>query len=94
MSLHTGDRVRLRAVVTNYDDQVADPSSVVFTVRNPDGTPTVLTYGVDDVTRDSVGNYFVRYLCEIAGRHNWAVVVSGAIDAYAEATFIVRPQRS
>lgn len=71
------------------ESALADPTSVVFTVNQPDGTSVAYVFGVDvNVTNPSVG----LFLCELAaplppGIHSWRCEGGGAIVAANEGTF-------
>lgn len=55
-----GDLVRCYGVFTDQDSVALDPTNVFFSYKNPAGTITTLTYGVDAaLVKSGVGNYYV-----------------------------------
>jgi hypothetical protein len=70
---------------------LADPSTVTFTVTDPDGVATSYVYGTDpNVTRQQEG----IYLCALApplppGPYSYDAVGTGAVQAASEGTFTV-----
>lgn len=69
----------------------ADPSTITFTVRDPDGGETNYVYGTDmNVTRQDVG----LYLCKLApplppGAYWYGCVGTGSIEASDQGTFTI-----
>lgn len=67
----------------------ADPTAVVFSVTQPDGTTVAYVFGVDgNVTNPEVG----LYLCELAtplptGYYTWRATGTGAVVAANEGSF-------
>ena len=65
-----GDLRRCSAQFKNFDGELADPTSIVFSVKQPDGTKQVFTYGTDtELEKDGVGQYHIDYPITQAGRH-------------------------
>lgn len=68
-----------------------DPTTVTFTIRDPDDVETSYVYGVDaNVTKASTG----VYVCELAdplptGDYGWLVVGTGTLAATGEGTFTI-----
>jgi hypothetical protein len=69
----------------------ADPSTITFTVIDPDGGETKYVFGTDvNVTRTSTG----VYLCALApplppGSYRYGCVGTGAVEAASDGTFTV-----
>lgn len=72
---------------------LADPTTVTFDVRDPDGVVTSYVYGVNgNVTKSATG----IYLCALApplppGDYGWAAIGTGAVEATGEGVFTVLP---
>jgi hypothetical protein len=72
------------------DDVVTDPTTVTFTVEQPDDTLDVFVFGTDaEVTNPSTGYYELAYLPPSAGTYNYRVVGTGAVAAATEGSFEV-----
>lgn len=68
MSYSVGDLVRISSVWTNAAGSAVDPGTVLATYRNPAGTATTYTYGVDaELEKDSTGHYHVDINANAAG---------------------------
>jgi hypothetical protein len=69
----------------------ADPTTVVFTVRDPDGVETVYEYGVAvNVTRAEVGVYLCALQPQLpAGGYAYRCVGTGTVEAAGEGTFTI-----
>jgi hypothetical protein len=74
-----GSRVRVRAVFRDENEALVDPTRVTFQYRTPEGVDSRLTLADGQVTRESIGRYFVwlsleqqpRYLCRYTGSGNY-----------------------
>lgn len=64
---------RIEVDFRDSDSNLVDPaSSVIFTMREPDGTVTAYTYGVDaELVRDAVGEYHVDWTISQVGIHTY-----------------------
>jgi hypothetical protein len=85
-----GDAARISAAFTNAAGPV-DPTTIVLTVRTPDGAHTTYTYGTDvALVKDSTGNYHVDLAITQVGtvRYRWVSTGTGA--AAEEGRFDVR----
>jgi hypothetical protein len=55
-----GDLLRITGTFTNASNAAIDPTVVLFKYRNPAGTSTTLTYGVDAaLVKSATGIYYV-----------------------------------
>lgn len=91
MSVGIGDRVRLRGVFT-LDDEAADPSTVAVRVRQPSGTETSKTYGVDGgLIREAEGIYYYDLTLTQAGALRYRWVGTGSVVVAEERTIHVAP---
>lgn len=78
MSYQTGDVARITGTFRNDSEAVADPSTLTFTFRAPDGTETTYTYGIDsELVKSSTGVYIVDLELSAAGRWAWKWQATG-----------------
>lgn len=67
------------------EDAPADPTSVTFTVEQPDDTIETFVFGTDaEVTNPSTGYYECAYLGPIAGTYHYKVAGTGDVKAVSE----------
>lgn len=80
-SYSQGQTVDVRAEFTDADAQRADPSVVTFSVRKPDGTTTVYTFGLAEpvIVRSDVGIYVGKIETDQYGR--WLVKYHGVLGS-------------
>lgn len=80
-----GDGARLRGSFTDLSEVAADPTTVVFRMKEPDGTLTVYTSGVDvELVNDVVGGFYVDWTFTAEGEYYWRMEGTGAVIAAAE----------
>jgi len=85
-----GDLVRCSGAFTDSDGTATDPAAVLFKVRNPNGSTTAYTYGVDDeLVKDSTGNYHVDVNANVAGLWVYRFYSTGSGQAADEGRFRV-----
>lgn len=85
-----GDRPRCRAEF-KLNNILADPTSIIFKYKNPNGTVTILTYGVDSaLVRESTGIYYVDIDVDLSGQWFYRFEGSGTVKAASESKFTVR----
>ena len=83
-----GDVHIITAAFTDSVDVATDPTAVVFEMREPDGTDTTFTFGVDsEVTNPSVGTFLLTFAITKAGRHFSRVKGTGAVAAASATEF-------
>lgn len=85
-----GDRFKATVTFTDDNGTAADPTTVTFTVRQPDGTDTDYVYGTaSEVTKTATGAYKLLLTASSAGL--WAVRVkgTGTVVAADEGLFAV-----
>jgi hypothetical protein len=86
-----GDRRRLSAAFRDEDSSLADPTTVTFWLREPDGYVMGYVYGVDaELVRDSLGTYHVDWDITAPGVHHWRFECTGNIAVAEESRFMVR----
>jgi hypothetical protein len=86
-----GDRRKLSCEIRNEDGDLADPTVLVFTMREPNDTVTEYEYGLDaELVRDSLGVFHVYWDCALAGFHHWRFEADGEVTVAAESNFAVR----
>lgn len=86
-----GSLVQVKGVFFDTTNQVnADPAVVKCRYIDPDGTATVLTYGVDGaLVKDSVGNYHVNINANKAGDWHYRFESTGSGQASNEGSFYI-----
>lgn len=90
-----GDERRLAAAFTDLAGDAADPSTVRFTIEEPDGTVTEYVYGTDaELVKASTGNYYVDWPIAQAGYHSWRMAGTGTAAAAEEASFTARHRKT
>ena len=88
-----GDEVYLTAAFTDENGDPADPTTVTFRSRKPDGTVTTYVYGIDaQVEYLSLGNYAVTLSVDLAG--TWFYRWEGSDDPAAAEENIFTVRRS
>lgn len=85
-----GDVVRCTGSFKDNTGAAIDPPTVKFKKKDPAGTITTLTYGVDSaVVKDSVGNYRCDVDCDRAGIFYYRWESTGGGKGAQEASFEV-----
>lgn len=70
---------------------LTDPTTVTFSITEPDGTQTTYVQGIDDeAVKDSTGVYYVDWTITQAGRHYWKWTGTGTVITAEEESFTVR----
>lgn len=86
-----GDSVRCTAKFRDENNQLADPSVVIFRYRNPAGNITSYTFGVDvQLQRHSIGVYYIDVDIDSAGSWFYRFEATGTVKAASESKFTVR----
>jgi len=65
-----------------------NPTTLVFTIRDPTGTRTVYTYPTN-ITRLSAGVHYVDWVTSTAGSHVYRFVATGTAASAVEGSFDV-----
>jgi uncharacterized protein YfaS (alpha-2-macroglobulin family) len=87
-----GTNVTVSAIFKTALGVAADPTAVFFSVKDPEGTQSDLTYGDDvEVVKDSTGHYHVDVDANIAGTWLYRFFSTGTGKAAAEGSFTVSP---
>ena len=87
-SYDKGDLVRCTAAFTDAAGSAFDPDTVAFKSRNPVGSVTTYTYGVDaELVKDSTGNYHVDVDANRVGTWTVRFESTGTGQAAAESQF-------
>lgn len=83
-----------RSLAAQFKDALgtnADPSSVIFTMREPDGTTTQYVYGTDTkIYKDGIGLYRVDWTFIKYGRHHARFAGTGAVTTAVECEYWIR----
>ena len=84
-----GDLVRV-SVSFETGGIATDPTTVVLRYKNPAGTPTTWTFGVDSqVVKNSVGNYRADINANVGGTWYFRWEGTGAAQGVAQDSFVV-----
>lgn len=88
-----GDGVTLKVNdIKNRDGAISDPTTLTFTMTEPDGTVTTYVYGTDtQLVRDSVGNYHVDWVITKVGAHVWKFDGTGTATLDEPSEFYAYP---
>jgi hypothetical protein len=90
-SYDIGDRRKLTCEVRDEDGDLADPTALTFTMREPDATLTVYVWQTDaELVRTAVGTFHTYWDCSQAGAHRWRFAATGTVAAAEESAFAVR----
>jgi len=87
--LAAGGEVHLEAAFRDINGVLADPSTIVFTIRAPDGTETVYTYSAAEVSRSGTGVYYRDVTPDVGGHWAWRAESTGNPQTAEEDTFYV-----
>lgn len=82
-----GDLVRLKATFRDSVGALADPTTIIITIIQPDGVEQVRTYANNAVKKESLGVFYFDYVCLSRGQvsYRWegdGVVTAGAIGSF------------
>lgn len=89
-----GDEVTLTGVFTDTASALADPTTITFRLRTPDGGSTSLVYGTDAaLTRSTTGTYIVNWLTSAPGDYFYRYVGTGNVKSAGERQFRVKGSR-
>jgi hypothetical protein len=80
-----GDGIRITATFTDLSGVVADPSAVVFKVKDPKGTVTI-----PSTAKDSTGTYHADLTLTRPGTWLYRWEGTGAVQAAIEGTISVK----
>ena len=87
-----GQNVRFTITIKDVLDVLADPTTLTFEHKFPDGTTTTQTYQTDpEPTRDSIGVFHVDETLTNYGKHRYRWEAGGAVIGAVEKTFDVKP---
>lgn len=86
-----GSEVRfIASPFRNSDGVIADPTNIVLTIKQPDGTDATAHYP-GDIVKDSVGVYHYDFVPAQAGSHFYRWESTGSVVAVDERQFIITP---
>lgn len=90
-----GDLVRLSVIFKDLAGVNADPSTVTFSIIDPDeGAPTVFSLPPDpEIVNDGVGLDHIDYNVTKVGEYRYEWKGTGAIQSVEVAQFTVKPSR-
>lgn len=82
MRIPVSTEVKFRVTFRNADGTVADPTAVTFRIKDPAGTETLLTYGVDVAfVKEATGKYSVLRTLGSVGDYKARFKGTGAVNA-------------
>jgi hypothetical protein len=85
MSYFPGDLIRVEATFRDEDGELADPGTVTFKARRPNGSILSHALGVDpDTQRESEGVFSTEWHLDTGGRWYFRVESAGAVQAAEE----------
>jgi hypothetical protein len=85
-----GSDVTCSVIFRNSSGVITDPTTVTFKVKNPAGTITTYTSGVDvALVHDSTGHYHVDVDANASGTWAYRFSSIGVVKSAAEDTFTV-----
>lgn len=85
-----GDLVKMTANFTDANDTAADPNTVTFKLKEPDGEVTTYESGTDpELVKESVGEYYVEKKVDQIGEHYYRFEGDGNVTAAGEGSFYV-----
>lgn len=86
-----GNVIRLYSAFVDILGAPVDPSTVVLSIKQPDGSVVTLTYANDQITKASTGNYYADFQPTIEGIHYYNYTGTGACVSASEKVFDVQP---
>jgi len=93
--IETITRVRLRMTLRDLAGDIADPTQLVFSIKEPSGDITTYIWGIDDeVVRDSEGIFYVDWDASEVGTHYYKWQANGAVQLGKSAAFSVKESPS
>ncbi|MBL4763501.1 MAG: hypothetical protein JKY93_12495 [Gammaproteobacteria bacterium] len=90
-TFNIGDLHRASITFSGLDGAPADPTTISFLMREPDGEITTFIYGTDaELVKDSTGRYHVDFTYQQSGRHFLKWTGTGAVElAESVETYVV-----
>lgn len=86
-----GDRRRLQCTIVDEDDELTDPTTLTFTMLEPDGTVTEYVWSIDsELIRTTQGTFYVNWDAAQVGVHRWRYEATGNVQQVEEAAFTCR----
>jgi len=94
LSVVLGSVVRMSLHVASGAGDELDPTSLTFTLKQPDQSLVEYTFGADvEMVRDSAGDYHVDWLTSQPGKHVYRFSGSGLYAGADEESFRVARSR-
>lgn len=85
-----GQLIELAGEIRNLAGALADPTTVTFRIREPDGTLTAKIHGTDpELEKTATGRYRIEWPATMNGVHWYRFEGTGAVQAAEEASFTV-----
>jgi len=90
-----GDQPTIKCTFRDRAEVATDPTTVTFTMKEPDGTKTTYTYGTDtELRNDATGVYQTEWPITKEGAHYFEFRGTGTVAAVQDATFAARAPRT
>lgn len=84
-------RARVEVEIRNFSNVYTDPTQLVFTIEEPDGTHTSYTWGIDsEIVRSSAGRFYIDWDADQVGQHKYIWQANGAIQAAIGGSFNIK----
>jgi len=86
-----GDSRRLKATFKDTAGTIADPTTINFKIREPDGVETTYVFGTDsELVKEGTGIYYVDWTMAKPGRHIGRFIGTGNIIGTENYEFYAR----
>lgn len=90
-----GDQPTIKCTFRDRDGTATDPTTVTFTMNEPDDVKTTYTFGTDAQVRNRItGEYELEWPVTKEGAHYFEFRGTGVIAAVQDATFAARSPRT
>ena len=84
-------RVRVIAKIKDLDGVLADPTTLVFSIKEPDGTTTSYTWITDDeMVRVDTGDFYIEWDATQSGLHKYRWQASGDVQVAFGGAFNIK----
>lgn len=76
-----GSRVKIRCTIKNESGTLIDPGDVTYQIRTPNGDDVVRTYLGTNVTRESLGVYYLWLTLDQHPKYRVRITATGSYQA-------------
>jgi len=86
-----GDARRLQATFKDITGTNTDPTTVTFSIKEPNSTAVDYIFGTDaEVVKSTSGVYYIDWICTKFGEHLFRWEGTGTVTAAEEGSFTVK----